>query len=369
MRILMVTATYPPSVNGVAIQVKLLTQAYLKLGHQVAVVAPHHHRNQPARPEIIEYPALTNPFEDNYPLGIPQLVKKKALAFRPDIVHTHHPFFIGQFANDIAQIRHCPLVFTHHTQYQTYLEHYLPRGQKLGVKVLEKHLQKFTLRTTAVICPSQSVCRQLQALSIKNTIVIPNGIDTRLFRPRSRHNPLLHLIYVGRLSREKEPQKLLSLGVQIKKLLPQFTLSIVGAGHLSRSLDKSIGQKGLTKNVHLLGILPQTQLPKVLSRHHFFISYSPLETFSLSHLEALACGLPLIIPPRATLGDFVAPENSLYIPASYPEAAQIIVSAFRNPVSYQSLQHSAHQTALRYSLASTVSQYLDLYQQLLKVKV
>ena len=146
MHILHITGTYLPSINGVAISVANLKNELEKLGHKVTVLAPDYSKAKKEK-GIIRYPSLENSMFEDYPIPLfPGLrtITKLLNDVKPDIVHVHHPFHIGYFARLLAKHYRVPLVFTYHTNYDTYAEKYLEfLPKEVKVHFLENRVNDF----------------------------------------------------------------------------------------------------------------------------------------------------------------------------------------------------------------------------------
>ena len=105
MRILLVTATYTPAINGVAIAVSNLKKGLEIKNHDVFVLAPNHPVQKTER-KVLRFPSLPNPFIKNYPIPVCpnfKLINHIVKNIKPDVVHVHHPFYIGYIARIIAK--------------------------------------------------------------------------------------------------------------------------------------------------------------------------------------------------------------------------------------------------------------------------
>src|SRR6476620_7980966 len=122
MRILMLTNTYPPVVSGVAKSIVAFEQEYRQRGHEVLVIAPQADEVVGDETHVVRVPAIQHFNGSQFPLPVPSpgLVAAEVDAFQPDIVHAHHPFFMGSTAVRLARSREIPLVFTHHTMWDHY---------------------------------------------------------------------------------------------------------------------------------------------------------------------------------------------------------------------------------------------------------
>lgn len=127
MRIVMITNTYTPHVGGVARSVEAFTTAYRERGHEVLVVCPEFENAPEEGSGVVRVPAIQrfNGSDFSVVLMAPRWLRRKVEAFRPDLVHSHHPFLLGATAVRLARMLDVPLVFTHHTMYEHYT-HYVP---------------------------------------------------------------------------------------------------------------------------------------------------------------------------------------------------------------------------------------------------
>lgn len=366
MRILITTATYPPSVNGVAYHTQLLFQSLTKLGHKVMVLAPDNPKVSLPEANILRYPSFSNPLVKNYPIGIPLVSTEKIKRFKPNLIHTHHPLIIGSLSAHLANKFSIPLFFTNHTQYQGYIDYYLPVGTKLTKTIFNHHLTSLAKKVTQVICPSPTIKQYLKEIGISNTTIIPNGIDLGNFHPQPKSNSNLSLIFVGRLEKEKSPQTLILFAQQLKKTTPNFALTIVGDGKLKPNLKHQTKSLKLDQNITFTGIISRTKLSSLLNQHHFFISFSTSEVMPLTHLEAQACGLPTIIPKNSGLSNFLNQTNSLFISHSHQKTCQTITNLFANPKKLSRLSQNSIRNAQKYSSQNTAQQLIKLYQKHIK---
>lgn len=122
----------------------------------------------------------------------------------------------------------------------------------------------------------------------ENISVIPNYIDTKLFKPAEHEKKYTdRLVFIGRLSKEKNLFNLIDAISQTK-----LVLDIYGQGQLQDKLD--LCAKRLGARVNFMGAVPNNELPQILNRYHYFVLPSLYEGMPKSLLEAMACGLVCI---------------------------------------------------------------------------
>lgn len=118
-------------------------------------------------------------------------------------------------------------------------------------------------------------------------ILIPNYIETNVFRPMNIEKEKGSICFIGRFTREKN---LFALLEALKDL--SYSLSIIGSGEQREQLEE-FARKNQVK-VTFLGNIPNHELPEILNRHELFILPSLWEGMPKTLLEAMSCGLPVI---------------------------------------------------------------------------
>ena len=133
MKICMFTNTYLPHVGGVARSISCFKEDLQKRGHKVLIIAPEYTDkdagdSEDKTPDVIRLPAIQNFNGSDFSIRIspfPWWWQKLWRRFIRTIIHSHHPFLMGDAAMRTARKRDIPIVFTHHTRYEQYT-HYTP---------------------------------------------------------------------------------------------------------------------------------------------------------------------------------------------------------------------------------------------------
>lgn len=304
MKILLITATYLPSVNGVAVSVENLKNSLQKSGNQVLVLAPNV-KGAKKDKDVLRYPSLNNPFIKDYPIALfPGLksIYKIITSFKPDIIHVHHPFQIGYFARLLADSFNVPLVFTYHTRYDLYAENYaefLPK--KLKVKFIEKSVDDFCKRVDLIISPSEYLNKFLKKrFGYKNIITIPSALPVfpKINNSKAEFRNELKLpldkkllLTVSRLGKEKNVEVLIK---SMSYLPSNYQLVVVGTGPDEKRLKKISSQEKLKGKVKFVGKVLHKEIHKYYESADLFYYSSQTETQGLVFLEAMNFGLPII---------------------------------------------------------------------------
>ena len=241
MRIAMFTNTYLPHVGGVARSVKTLEDALRALGHEVRVVAPEFDGAEES-PDVLRVPAIQNFNGSDFSvrLPFPVIVRDFMEDFQPDLIHSHHPFLLGDSALRESWKMQVPIVFTHHTLYERYT-HYVPFDSPALKRMAIQLATEYCNLCDHVIAPSASIAELLAEREVITPVTaIPTGIDLAAFaggdggrfREIAGIPPEARVVgHVGRLAAEKN---LLFLAEAVGPCLaedPDLVFLIVGDGN------------------------------------------------------------------------------------------------------------------------------------------
>ena len=183
MNILMMTNTYLPFVGGVERSVEIFTGEYRKMGHRVVIVAPRFKEMPENEYDVIRVPALQkfNGTDFSLQLPIPGILNSTLKKFKPDIVHSHHPFMLGDSALRVAAQFKAPIVYTYHTFYERYT-HYVPGDSPALKRFVSALATGYANLCDYVFAPSVSVERELLHRGVLSPItVVPTGIELGRF--------------------------------------------------------------------------------------------------------------------------------------------------------------------------------------------
>src|SRR5690606_22992623 len=158
MNIVLFTNTFTPHVGGVARSVEAFAAEYRRRGHRVLVVAPECPNTPEDEEDVFRIPAIhkLDASDFSWALPIPSGLHDALEDFQPDIVHSQHPFLLGNTAVRIARSHGLPLVFTHHTLYEQYI-HYFPGELGLFRRFIVELATRYANLSDQVFAPSESV--------------------------------------------------------------------------------------------------------------------------------------------------------------------------------------------------------------------
>jgi len=305
MNILMMTNTFTPHVGGVARSVAGFTAEYRKRGHRVLVVTPEFN-NMPANEvDVVRIPAIQNFNGSDFSVVLPVsgFLSSAIEEFKPDIVHSHHPFLIGSTALRIAHMHQLPLVFTHHTMYEQYT-HYVPGDSKAMQRFVIKLSTSYANLCDQVFAPSESIATVLRKRGVKIPLaVIPTGVhlerfaqgDGQPFRARMNIPQDAFVVgHLGRLAPEKNLEFLAQALVTFGKSDKRAHFLIVGEGPSKHDIRRIFSQAGISERLHMVGILEHNDLISAYCAMDVFAFTSKSETQGMVLVEAMAAGVPVV---------------------------------------------------------------------------
>ena len=334
LRIAVVTETWPPEVNGVAMTLAKLVQGLSHRNHDVQLIRPRQTKtDSPMSDSSLEEVLMRGMPIPRYPelkLGLPSkktLVKTWTLR-RPDVVHIATEGPLGWSALQAAKVLKLPVTSDFRTNFQSYSKHY---GVGWLRKPIVAYLRKFHNATACTMVPTRELMRTLSQNGFANLKVVSRGVDTKLFNISKRDTSLRSswgatddtkvLISVGRMAPEKNLDQVLKTYDALKSTGQAFKLVMVGDGPLKEQFQKRYPE------IIFPGMLSQTNLATYYASSDLFIFPSQTETFGNVTLEALASGIPVLAFDCAAARDWVQTGvNGWLVAENNPEgfAAQAV---------------------------------------------
>ena len=378
MNILMVTNTFTPHVGGVAKSVAAFTEAYRQLGHRVLVIAPEFENMPEDETDVIRVPAIQNFNGSDFSvrLPIPGYVFASLDEFRPDIVHSHHPFLLGDTALLIAASFDVPLVFTHHTRHELYT-HYVPLDSPQLKRFVIQLSIGYANLSDQVIAPSQSIAEILQGRRVETAIeVIPTGVDVQrmaqgngsAIRKRMNIPPDAILIgHTGRLAPEKNLKFLAEAVTEFIDSHPKTHFMVVGEGSSRNEIESVFKNSSLDSNLHFTGSLKGQDLVDSYHAMDIFAFASKSETQGMVLVEAMAAGIPVVALDAPGARDVIIHNKNGWLIDSDDPAAFVSAlkqASFHSREDEAQLQQALQQTAEEFSMNRSAERALALYTTL-----
>jgi phosphatidylinositol alpha 1,6-mannosyltransferase len=315
MRVAVVTESFLPNINGVTNSVLRVLEHLAASGDQALVIAPAS-ENMPT--EYAGHPVKAVPviptqnfLPTGMPMGLPQKRIQHLLdGFSPDVIHLASPFALGSYANKMAKKLDIPTVSIYQTDLGGFAKQY---GFGIAQSSLQKILYKIHSQTDRTLAPSTSACLDLHLAGVPEVYLWRRGVNTELFNPSKRSASLrdtwkngdqskIIVGFVGRLAQEKRVSDLKALQSN-----PNIQLVIVGDGPHRHKLEQQL------PGALFLGFKSGEELAQIYASFDLFIHPGPNETFCQAVQEALASGIPSIVPRTGGPADLVAHGRTGYV--------------------------------------------------------
>ncbi len=382
MRIAMFTNLYLPKVGGVAISVDRFSRAYRRRGHEVLIVAPDFPGQPAVEDGVIRVHAIKNFNDTGFSLALPSglEISRQLDAFAPQLIHSHHPFLLGDSAVRAAAHRGLPLVYTHHTMYE-YYTHYMPLDSKAMRNYIVHLSTRYAELCDLVFAPSESVASLLRRRGVVTAVaVVPTGVLLEEFAngDRARGRRLAGLDgdafvigHVGRVAAEKNLPFLARSVIRALQRIDNSRFLLVGDGELADDLRAIFDEADLTGRAVFAGEQRGRDLADLYAAMDVFAFASKSETQGMVLAEALAAGTPLVALDAPGSRDIVTDgENGRLVMTELEDAfADAVVWVARRPAGKtRALRQRARADADTYSLDHCVDKALGAYERLLDVR-
>lgn len=377
MKICMFTNTYLPHVGGVANSVKTFEDEFRVLGHEVKVIAPMFPGARESTENVFRVPAFQNFNGSDFSVRVamPHTFTDFIEDFEPDIIHSHHPFLLGDAALRAACRRNTPVIFTNHTLYENYT-HYVPLDSPALKRAAVQLAVEYANLCSAVIAPSESVQRLLVERGVDSPIVsIPTGIDLKRFR--SGNGPLFRNMlgippeakvigHAGRLAEEKNLRYLAECVGRYLSGDDHAVALIVGDGDAKESVEAQLQEWADDSRVFVIGKRTGRELINAYAAMDVFAFSSHSETQGMVLAEAMAAGKPVVALDAPGVREVVSDgENGWLLPADAPPEAfaSALGSLLNDPALYAKATSAATKTARRFSKRRCARKTLELYER------
>ena len=269
-----------------------------------------------------------------------------------DVLHTHddRPNIHGAPAAHLAGVRR--VIHTRHHQGT-----HLSRRQRWLVRFVSLFDHRF-------VCISHDSARHALAAGIgrRRVVVLPNGIDLERFAPTGP-KPTGPAVLVARLAPVKDVGTLLDAVALLALTCPDFRLEIAGDGPCRAELEAQAVRLGLSDHVRFLGVVHD--VPALLARARLFVLSSISEGISLTLLEAMARGLPVIATAVGGNPEVIeAGQTGLLVPAREPASlAAALARLWTEPESCARMGEEGRRRAERlFDVRRMVADYETLYR-------
>ncbi|ART21660.1 glycosyl transferase [Corynebacterium striatum] len=299
MRIAIVTEVFLPKIDGVVTRITRTLEQLAVLGHEVRVFAPGNPPDTFAGFEVTRIPSLSLPVYPEIKFGLPTWnFFSEIRAWEPDIIHAVNPIWTSALGVFAAQRDAVPLVASFHTNVPEYVE-------ALGIgwtrPLTEAAINYLHNQAAVNLCTSGPMVDKARGIGMRNVKLWPKAVDTQTYHPRKAspsmrerltagHPEAPLLTYIGRISKEKDLERLDNVIRLVRGQAPDARLAIVGAGPYLDELKATFDPKMTV----FTGYLSGEELAQAFASGDAFLFPSATETLGLVALESFASGVPVI---------------------------------------------------------------------------
>ncbi|HEV2917137.1 MAG TPA: glycosyltransferase [Candidatus Babeliales bacterium] len=368
LRILYVTNNYSPYCGGVVHAINAAVDCLEKAGHQVFIVTLDFNVDcvDLYKVKRIWCPITFRLYQNHMAIPCWAIWYIEALLceFKPDIIHTHHPFLLGNSALCLAKKYGIPIIFTYHTLYDRYA-HYIPLPAMLVRPCIHYMVKRFCSNMHAIIAPSRVVYDHIKSITPQVRVeVLPSPIEDTFYPLIAyEQKSYIQLLVVSRFV----PEKNLLILFDMLKLLPScYHLVLVGYGYLYDTLQDRARTLHLTNRVQYIIKPEHTHLVALYQQADLFVFPSQLDTQGLVLAEAMACGLPVVALDGPGQRDIVIHNYNGFIVDSIAHMAHTIQDIMDNALLYKQLREGALYTAARYKKSAYTDALVQVYTQNIK---
>lgn len=414
MRIGLFSDTYLPTTNGISYVLMIMQKRLEELGHEVYIFAPatNLRGEEPNdNDHIYRFPAIEGMFFDEQLTSIffPPRALRKIKALNLDIIHVLTPGPIGLMAAYAALRDNTPLVSQYSTDVYRYIDQYpgtaVPGA--IALMLLMPVIFKMTPRETiklldnlrprrkttpwqkkmvvhthkvihdhceGVIALSHKMQEQLEGWGSTTPVtLLPTGVDPLTEPTKSEIEMFKNeqgiskkdrvLVYVGRLSREKNLDLLLDAFALVKKTHQDVKLLFVGDFDYREELEKRADELGVSEDFICTGRIKREKLGLAYHGASMFLFPSTTDTQGLVVHEAAGAGLPLILCDERVSEVFISNETGLLAKNEPSDMAKQITTLLDDPKLGKQLGARAQKRAAEFSEIGQMQKLEKLYQK------
>ena len=371
MRSAIFTEVFLPKVDGVVTRIIRTVDQLAELGHEVLILATGDTPDTYAGFRVVRAPSIS--LHKIYPevkVGLPSSsVARELVHFQPDIVHAVNPVFFAGYGALLARRHKIPLLASFHTDVPAYTK-------ELGIGFAEKPatalIRALHNRAQLNLVTSGPMMDTATGYGLRNLALWPKAVDTVGYHPE-KANPAMRakltdgnpdaplLIYVGRVSAEKNLALLADVMPLLRQKVPSARLAMVGAGPQLEQLKQTLDP---TYTV-FTGYMSGEPLAQAFASADVFAFPSLTETLGLVALEAFASGVP-VVGARAGGIPFVIDDGETGFlvdkeaaPAQWAEVfAQLLIDAPRR----HAMRTAARAEAQRWSWRAATETLVEYYE-------
>ncbi len=376
------TETYKPIKSGVVTSIINFKKELERQGHKVYVFTPKYPGYKDVDKNIIRLNAIRIP-NMTYAITLPIKSRVWKLCKNLDIIHVHHPVYIGRLALYIARAYNKPLIFTAHSNYEDYSV-YINLSKSVSKKLIRLYIKSFLELCDYIIVPSKKMFDFFKKLNLTKPIeLIPTGINIKDFnskisdkkallvrRELDPDNNKIILLYIGRLAKEKNVKLLIRLMKSMRaSMAKKVLLVIIGEGPEKEFLEEEIALNKLSSRIKMLGgFVDYKKLIPYYKAADIFITPSKQESQGLTLLESMASGTPVVAIKNLGSSTLIKSYNNGLLARNDFEFMRMVKRLVNDKKLRIKLSNKALETVKEYSIKDCTKKLLKVYEEAIKNK-
>ncbi|QWT21159.1 glycosyltransferase family 1 protein [Bacillus sp. NP157] len=377
MRVGIVTETYAPDVNGVALTVQSLARGLVRRGHAVDLIRPIHGATPPladAGMDVLEVEGASVPRYAGLRFGLPARfrIERRWRAERPDAIYVATEGPLGWSAVSAARRLGIPVATGFHTRFDFYVGHY---GFGALTPLVRRYLARFHRRAHTTLVPTGQLAGELNDLGVHDVRVLRRAVDTQRFHPERRSDELRAswgvdadtpvVLSVGRVAPEKNLDVVIDAWRALERRVPGARCVIVGDGPGRAALEAA------HPDVIFAGTRRGDDLAAFYASADLFVFPSLTETFGNVVLEAMSSGIPVVAYAEAAAREFIRNgQNGIRVaPGNEGGLVERAATLGADPTALVAMGRAARASVAGLSPESVVSEFESIMHSLAEEKL
>lgn len=300
-RILWLTDTFT-DLNGVSMTLQTIGKLAEEKGYAIQIMSSLTKEQQQQIPKsTLVIPPLYSfqlPYYEGLEINVPSVLRmlKQVYEYNPDEIYISTPGPVGMLGMLIGRIMGTRIKGIYHTDFTMESEAIIAEPAISGM--IEQYSKWFFNQVDTLLVPSGEYMQLLKERGYRHRHMerFRRGLRIEHFKPQNLPSKTpskqVELLYVGRISKDKNIDFLLHVYRKLRSLHPDIRLTLAGDGPHLLELQENCSD---LPEVNFLGRIPYQELPQIYNRHDLFLFPSVTDTFGMVVLEAQACGIPTIV--------------------------------------------------------------------------
>lgn len=387
MNIALFSDSYLPTKSGIVTVVVQLKKILEQMGHNVVIVTVDAGKDGEKydSPDVYRVLSIQSPVGDGQYIGIPYKPKIRdfLIEHKVQIIHAHTEFFIGHVAVVLGKELNIPVIATTHTMWEDYYKYYLFLGGLIPRKVIRKTVQRLYKKFYAFINVSQKAHNYFNRPKMLPNIpsaIIPNAIDKETFISKKYSDEEKQkikeklgfqssdkiIVYVGRVVEEKRLEELYEVSKTVISKMDNVKVLVVGDGACYDALTNKAQEDNLSQKILFTGFVDWEKLSGYYAVADVFCTVSLSEMHSMTILEALSLGIPVVCRYDTSFSDTVFDGVDGYFGKTDGEVAEKLIKILKDDKKRKEMSFQALKISERFTLEKHGKRTVAFYEEVLK---